>query len=145
LPLQGIVQAETQEQEAFMSAASVGPRTSTRNSAPLRYGSLLLALAAAVAFALTTWRYFTPLSGVNGTGGALLTMFGEAVLAIAALVIGRMTPGAGRNTLLTLAWIGIVLTTFAATLLQGWLATAALGVAIIGLLIETTTRQDGSL
>jgi hypothetical protein len=123
-----------------MSAASVGPRTSPQNSSLARYGSVLLALAAAVAFGITTWRYFTPLSGVDGTGGALLTMFGEAVLVIAALVIARLPHGAGRITLLTLAWIGIVLTTFAATLLHGWWAAAALGVAIIGLLIETAPK-----
>lgn len=104
-------------------------------------GGYLLAFGAAVALGITTWRYFTPLSGVTGTPGALLTMFGEAALLLAGVAISWMSGGTGRAIFIVLAWLGIILTGFAAYLLHGWWALTALAVALIGLAIGTVARS----
>lgn len=120
-----------------MSTVSTDGRVSSRPATFAPYGGYLLALGAAVAFGITASRYLIPLSGITGTAGALVTMFGEAALVVAGFAIALMARGAGRITFLVLAWIGIALTLFAAVLLHGWWTVAALVLALIGLVIGT--------
>lgn len=119
------------------TVSTTGGRGPSRPATFAPYGGYLLALGAAVAFGITAWRYFTPLSGITGTAGALVTMFGEAALVVAGFAIALMARGAGRITFVALAWIGIALTLLAAVLLHGWWAVAALVLAFIGLVIGT--------
>lgn len=111
----------------------------SRADTALHSGGYLMAAAAAVALGITTWRYFTPLSGVTGTPGALLAMFGEAALLVAGIALARLARGAGRSIFMGLSWIGILLTLFATALLHGWLSVGALIVALVGLVIECLT------
>lgn len=110
-----------------------GGQASLRTTDHATLGGYLLALGAAVAFGLTAWRYLTPLSGITGTPGALIAMFGEAALFVAGIALALMARGAGRTVFVVLAWIGIALTLFAAILLHGWWSAAALVVALAGL------------
>lgn len=99
--------------------------------------ALILAVAAAIAFILTTYRYITPLSGITGTGGALLAMFGEAALVVAGIVLWRTDRGPLRGAFIALSWVGILLTLIAVLFLHGWLASIALGLGVIALAVET--------
>ncbi len=127
-----------------MATTTIDGRASSRKTEIAPYGQYLLALGAAVAFGITAWRYFTPLSGITGTPGALITMFGEAALFVAGLAIAFMARGAGRTTFVVLAWIGIVLTLFAAVLLHGWWAAVALILALVGLVLGTVWNRERS-
>lgn len=122
-----------------MAEAVTGVRTPSRFPA-VHYGGHLLAVAAAVAFLITTIRFFTPLSGINGTYGALMAMFGEAALVLAGVCLALLPRGGVRTTFAVLAWIGIVLTLFATVLLHGVWSTVALAIGLLGLLAESFSR-----
>ena len=112
--------------------------TSAGYAPPRRHlGAYLLIVAALVALAITAWRFFTPLSGINGSGGAMTAMFAELVMFVLGLLLLKHEAGGLRCFVLFLSWVGIVGTLFAALLLHGWLTAAVLVVGAIGVLIET--------
>ncbi len=112
--------------------------TSAGYAPPRRHlGAYLLIVAALVALAITAWRFFTPLSGINGSGGAMTAMFAELVMFVLGLLLLKHEAGGLRSFVLFLSWVGIVGTLFAALLLHGWLTAAVLVVGAIGVLIET--------
>ena len=102
------------------------------SGAPRRHtGAYILIIAALVALAITAWRFFTPLSGIDGSGGAMTAMFAELV---------KSHTGGLRGFLLFLSWLVIVGTFVAALFLHGWLTAAVLAVGAIGVVIETFTQ-----
>lgn len=102
--------------------------------------AFVITIAALVALALTTWRYFAPLSGVNGTVGALLAMAGNVALLFGGIALAMLPRGGWRVTFLVLGWIGGLLTLLATVLLHGWSSVAALVALIIALLVATSVK-----
>lgn len=102
-----------------------------------RPGALLIILGALLALGVTSWRYFDPLSGVSGSGGALLTMFGEFALVAAGLILAFSHHRALRGVFVSLAWPGVILTFIAALFLHGWAAALFLLVCAAGVMFET--------
>lgn len=119
----------------------MGQSSPTMDGKRLRPGALLLILAAFVALCVTGWRYFAPLSGVAGTGGALLAMFGAFMLMVAGLLLLRLPKGRWRSLFIVLAYVGIVLTLLCELFLHGWWSAGALAVGIIAIVLETFTKS----
>lgn len=96
--------------------------------------------AAAVAGALVSiFNYFSPDSGIDGTGGALLVIATTLLIAIVALLLGR--PGRGRPLLGGLCLILLLGTAFAAWLLNSPTLVALMAIAIVGWLLHATTPR----
>ncbi|WP_176086103.1 hypothetical protein [Martelella sp. HB161492] len=108
-----------------------------KGGARLSLGASLVVLAAAVALLLTGWRYFAPLSGITGTSGALLAMFGAFMLILAGLAFFVLEPGRWRTLFLVLSWLGAILTLIAELFLHGWGSSVALAVCLCAIAIET--------
>jgi hypothetical protein len=119
------------------STAAVLPNNITK---PNKIGAYLIIIGALGALLVTLWRYLTPLSGVNGSGGAEITMLGEAALILAGLILLRNDHDFIRKLFLFLSCIGVLLTIVATVFLHGWISTVLLIVCAIGVLIEIFTR-----
>lgn len=99
--------------------------------------SLILLLASAVAgLLLALYAYFAPLTGVTGTLGALAVIVACAVLAAMSLALGAVEHHAARITLRVLTVLLLLATCFAALLLHRWGICVAMGVGLVGLVIE---------
>lgn len=101
------------------------------------HGAKLLIVAAVIALCITAWRFFTPLSGITDSGGAMVAMLAEIVLIILGLLLLKSHAGGFRHFLLFLGWAGVIGTFIAALLLHGWWTAAVLAVAALGVVIET--------
>lgn len=112
--------------------------TSATYAPPRRHlGANIVIITALVALGITAWRFFTPLSGVTGSGGAIVTMLAALVLLIVGVLLTKTGPGGARNFFLFLGWAGVIGTFFAALLLHGWWTAAVLVVCAVGVVIET--------
>lgn len=117
-----------------MSTAAFAP--------PRRHlGACLMIIAALVALAITGWRFFTPLSGVTDSGGAMTTMLAEFVLFVLGVLLLQTKAGGLRNFVVFLSWAGAIGTIFAASLLHGWWTVAVLVAYAAGVVIETFGTQ----
>lgn len=104
---------------------------------PNKIGVYIILVGAVVALAITGWRYVTPLSGINGSGAAELTMLGEAALVLAGVILLRNARDFWHKLFLFLCWPGALLTLLAAIFVQGWITAAFLCVCLIGVVIVT--------
>ncbi|MBW3506328.1 MULTISPECIES: hypothetical protein [unclassified Pseudomonas] len=112
--------------------------TSAAYAPPRRpLGANIMIITALIALGITAWRFFTPLSGVTDSGGAMTAMLAEFVLFVLGVVLAQARAGGLRNFVLFLAWVGVIGTTFAACLLHGWWTAAVLGIYALGVIIET--------
>ena len=112
--------------------------TSAAYAPPRRHlGAYIMIITALVALAITAWRFFTPLSGVTDSGGAITTMFAEFVLFVLGVLLVQTKAGGLRNFVIFLSWAGAIGTIFAASLLHGWWSVAVLVVYAVGVVIET--------
>ena len=112
--------------------------TSAVYAPPRRHlGAYIMIITALVALAITAWRFFTPLSGVTDSGGAITTMFAEFVLFVLGVLLVQTKAGGLRNFVIFLSWAGAIGTIFAASLLHGWWSVAVLVVYAVGVVIET--------
>ena len=112
--------------------------TSAAYAPPRRHlGAYIMIITALVALAITAWRFFTPLSGVTDSGGAITTMFAEFVLFVLGVLLVQTKAGGLRNFVIFLGWAGAIGTIFAASLLHGWWSVAVLVVYAVGVVIET--------
>ncbi|HET8598101.1 MAG TPA: hypothetical protein VFM22_10095 [Castellaniella sp.] len=99
-------------------------------------GAVVLLLSAIVGLALALYGYFVPLTGVTGTYGALLVIILTIVIALMALGLARLAPGAGRAAWRIVLLILLAGTCFAGFLLhERWLSIAMLA-GLIGLIID---------
>lgn len=105
-------------------------------------GPLLLLAAAVAGFALALHAYFTPLTGVTGTPGALAVIVACMALAVMALVLGGAGTRTARITLRVLVVIVLVATCVAALLLHQWWICVAMGLGLAGVVIGLI-RPDG--
>lgn len=113
-------------------------------SALKRTGAVLMVLGAAVALGITTYRYVTPLSGITGAGGALLTMAGELLLVLMGLALFVVHGARARRTILILSWLFVILTLIAAMFLHGWITAAFLALTAIGVVVQTFSDPRGA-
>lgn len=110
----------------------------------LHRGAVLLVLVAFLAFALTMWRYLTPLSGITGSGGAMLAALGAAALVLGGLGLTVLPIGGARTTLLALCWLGATLTLVALLLLHSWWAAGLLAIGLFAMVIESIAPARGA-
>jgi hypothetical protein len=107
--------------------------------APLRSFSpgVIVLLASAIAgLALALYAYFTPLTGVTSTLGALAVIVACAALAVMALA-QRVAVGHAARIALRVAIVLLLLATcFAALLLHRWWICVAMGVGLVGVVVE---------
>ncbi|MCE3026169.1 hypothetical protein [Salinicola sp. DM10] len=108
-------------------------------------GAIVLLLAALVGAAVAGYAYVTPLTGVNGSLGALVVIFACLALALMALILMPLKHRGGRIFWRLLALIGLIGTGFAGLLLHQWGIAAAMVLGLIGLILDlrrpTTTRR----
>lgn len=91
----------------------------------------IMAIPAVLALGIAIFDFFWRGSGISGTAGAGLAIFGCAALTFAAILIGRLGPGALRTTFVVLILIGAVLTALAAWFLEsGWVMAGMFGVLL---------------
>ena len=94
--------------------------------------------------AVALWNLLAPLTGVTGTPGALLVVATSLLVAGAGLVIGLMRPGGWRGALRILTALGILGTAAAAWFLHEWWLIAAMGVALLGLIVDLVAPRTVS-
>jgi len=107
-------------------------------------GVVVLFICGLVAVGLALHGYFTPLSGITGTPGPLLVVLGGAVLALAAVLLWWMTPGALRMLLSALTVLTIVAVIAAGYfLLSTGISVAGIGAAIgfLIIMLDRPTRR----
>jgi hypothetical protein len=107
--------------------------------APLRSFSpgVIVLLASAIAgLALALYAYFTPLTGVTRTLGALAVIVACAVLAVMALVQRVALKHVARVTLRVAIVLLLWATCFAALLLHRWWICVAMGVGLAGVVVD---------
>lgn len=103
-----------------------------------RTGAILLFAASVASLLLAAYAYFTPLTGVTGTAGAMLVIVASLILALAALVLPGLKGRGSRNALRVLILLGLIGTAFAGWLLHLWLVPVAMAIGLIGLIIDMT-------
>lgn len=108
------------------------------SSISYRSGALIVVAAAVVALVLGLYAYFAPLTGVNGTAGAIIFIVASAVIALAGLALPVLGRRGLRNTLRVLVLLGLLGTILAGVLLHLWWAVLALAVGLIGVIIDMT-------
>lgn len=75
--------------------------------------------------------YFRMESGIAHTPGVILVIGASVVIALAALVAGRMAPGGLRTTVTVLLLIGILLTGLAGWFLESGLMMLMMGLSLL--------------
>lgn len=99
--------------------------------------------AAAVAGAIVSaYNYFSPGSGIDGTGGALLVIGTTLLIAIFSVLLGRA--GKGRAMLGGLCLILLLGTAFAAWLLNSPTLVALMAIAIAGWLLHVIAPRSAA-
>ncbi|RJS92387.1 hypothetical protein [Salinisphaera sp. Q1T1-3] len=103
---------------------------------PSRLGAVVLGLSALAGLIIALYAYLAPLTGVTGTLGALLVIGVSALLIVMALVLMALSAGGGRIAWRVLILIALAGNAFAAALLHEWWLCIAMGVGLIGLIID---------
>ena len=106
-------------------------------------GVILLLASVVAGLALALYAYFTPLTGVTGTLGALAVIVACAVLAVMAVAHRVVGNRAASLTLRVLIVLVLLATCFAALLLHRWWIGVAMGVGLVGLVIDVV-RSAGA-
>jgi hypothetical protein len=105
---------------------------------PLRSaGAALLLLGALAGVLAGLYAYFTPLTGVTGTLGARWAIVAAAAIALMAVPLARLGPGAGRIAWRIALLILLVGNGLAGALLHEWGLLGAMAAGLAGLALET--------
>ena len=102
---------------------------------PRGSGSILLLLAAIIAFVVALYAWWTPLTGVNGTIGALGVVIASVVLAILTFMLRAASRRGARVFLIIVTLVVLAGIAFAAALLHQYIITAVMVVGLIGLIM----------
>ena len=102
---------------------------------PARMGPMIILAAAIVGIALSIYYFLAPLTGINGTPGALLVIVSSLLLAIDALILWFGPPRALFWLLWALAVLGALGTFTAAWFLHAWWLMGATAVIFVGLVV----------
>ncbi|WP_342594062.1 hypothetical protein AAGT95_13170 [Salinicola lusitanus] len=113
-------------------------------SGSFRPGIIVMLLGSLAGLAVALYAYFTPLTGVNGSLGALVVILSTIALAILTLVLAPLSHRSGRVALRVLILLDLVGTGFAGLLLHQWWLTAAMVVGLIGLLLEMASSASST-
>ena len=106
------------------------------------YGARLISLAAILGAAVSIYNYITPLSGIDGTPGAIVVIVSTLILFLFGLVMGLpLRNAACRSSLVVLTLLGIAGTAFAAYLLNSMALLALMALCFLGLLIYLFTPR----
>lgn len=116
--------------------------SATRTSAPL--GPTIILVAALVGIALSAYYFLTPLTGINGTPGAMLVILSSLLLAIDALILWFGPPGLVFSIFWVLGILGALGTFTAAWFLHAWWLMAASAVIFAGLVVTVIPSTNSS-
>lgn len=105
-------------------------------------GVILLLASTIAGLALALYAYLTPLTGVTATPGALAVIVACVGLAVMAIALGVVENHAPRITLRVLIVLLLLATCFAALLLHRWWICVAMGVGLVGLVIDVVRSVD---
>jgi hypothetical protein len=101
------------------------------------YGSWLIAVAAALGFILSLYRYLSVGDGVSFTAGALLVVVSSALILAASLLISLVAvPRWLGITLSVLLLLGLLGTAFAGWLLESYWLSALMIIGLVGWFIH---------
>ena len=111
-----------------------------------RLGVMVLFISAVVGCLLALYAYLAPLTGVTGSLGALLAIVVSVVITVMALILAAMSGGTGRIIWRILIVIALAGNAFAGALLHEWWLCIAMGVGLIGLIINivNSARVQGA-
>lgn len=99
-------------------------------------GVTLLLASAVTGLALALYAYFASLTGVTGTPGVLAVIVACAALIVMALALGGAGTRAKRVVLRVLIVMVLAATCFAALLLHRWWICVAMGLGLVGLIVD---------
>ncbi len=97
---------------------------------------MLLLVSAVTGFLLALHAYVTPLTGVTGTLGALTVIVACAALGMMAASLRTATSQTLRIVLRMLIGLALAGTCFAALMLHEWWLCVAMGVGVVGLVLD---------
>jgi glycerol-3-phosphate acyltransferase PlsY len=112
-----------------------------------RSSAWLIAIAAILGTAASVYNYFSPDSGIDGTGGVVLVIASSAVLFVLGLGLGMGASRlslAGSRALAAAALFLILGTAFAAYLLESQALLALMVVCSIGWLVHVVTPRHAT-
>lgn len=102
-------------------------------------GTRVMVVAAVLGALVAVFNYYSPGSGIDGTGGALLVIGTTLLIAAIAVVLGRRDRG--RALLAGLCLILLLGTAFAAWLLNSPTLVALMAIATVGWLLLVTSPR----
>jgi len=100
-------------------------------------GTVILFLASIAGLILALYSYFTPLTGVTHTAGALLAIVVSALIAIITIVLAAVTSRGAEVASRVLLFLLLAGNCFAGLLLHEWWLCIAMLVGLFGLAITT--------
>jgi hypothetical protein len=106
------------------------------------FGALLIAAASLLGIGVSASNYLTPLSGIDGTPGALLVIVSTAILSLFAVCVAtlRLTRGL-RRFIVASSLLDIAGTAFAAYLLESSSLLILMAICFAGWLILVFSRK----
>lgn len=107
-------------------------------------GPMIAGVAAIVGVAIAAYNYITPLTGINGTPGAMLVIISSALIIIDALILWFGPPGVIFGLFWVLGILGAVGTFAAAWFLHAWLLMAASVVMLLGVVAAIFPSRNTS-
>lgn len=107
-------------------------------------GAFLLVAAAVAALAISVYNYLTPLTGINGSLGALIVCIASAALIVDGIGLLVARHRLARGIWYVLGFLGAVLTLLAAAFLHAWLLALAMVVVLAGLTMSLSRRSHNA-
>ncbi len=102
----------------------------------VRPGVIVLFIGTIMSLVAALYGYFAPLTGVNGTLGALLTVVVSVVLVLFSLALARGGSRGGRVAWRCVILLGLVGNAFAGALLHEWWLCLGMLLGVLGLVID---------
>ncbi|WP_410218205.1 hypothetical protein [Paracoccus sp. (in: a-proteobacteria)] len=101
----------------------------------------LMAVPAAIGLIIAVLAFVQRESGIAGTPGAGLAIFGMAALTLAALLVGRLVPGRLRTFIAVMILVGGLLTLLCTWfLMQGWMMLCVILTLVLWLIFIFVAR-----
>lgn len=107
-------------------------------------GPVLLLVASLLGIGISLYYYLTPLTGVNGTFGALLVVVSTLLMALAGLLLLPLRRGFLAGLFRVLALLAGIGTLAAAWFLHEFWLMAAMVVALLGVIVDFGSGKGGS-
>ena len=101
-----------------------------------RPGVIVLFIGGIIALVAALYGYFAPLTGVNGTLGALLTIIVSGALVLLGLAMARAASRGARVAWRLVILVALVGNAFAGALLHEWWLCLGMLVGVVGLVVD---------